>query len=76
MDSISGVKRLSPSKERPIGSIINVGVRKNRAYEKNIKKVEHKFEKSVKMEFLMVIKILIEFVTVFYICFHYKSKNE
>ena len=24
--------------------------KKNRAYEKNIKKVEHKFEKSVKME--------------------------
>ena len=25
---------------------------------------------------LMVIKILIDFVTVFYICFHYKSKNK
>jgi len=28
VDSISGVKRLLPSKERPIDSIINVGVRK------------------------------------------------
>ena len=27
-DSISGANRFSPSKERPIGSIINVGVRK------------------------------------------------
>lgn len=26
--------------------------KKNRAYEKNIKKVEHKFEKSVKMELI------------------------